>query len=231
MGLDDRVTVHEVARLLPAISVVRDVSRAMAMAEAILCPDWADRHYSFDAHWSDGEEMASMSDGSGDEYAVVLSAASAYVRGFAHESWMSPYAYDGPWPGVLDDVPDVFRPCVEDPAFCDEDGVPVVTACLWRQAADGHWSAGTIEFPEGRDDPDGALGLFRLLVAGTPEAYRDFAEDYYEVPVPLPAIRDLYALRPLTGDLVAALNPALTPADLTGDATVIGYPTAVHTDR
>ena len=85
--------------------------------------------------------MASMRNGSGDEYSVVFSDAGAYVRGFDHESPMSPYAGDGPWPGVLDEVPEVFRACVEEPAFCDEDGMPVVTACMWRRAGDDRWQA------------------------------------------------------------------------------------------
>ncbi|MET8421038.1 hypothetical protein ACWD7C_34605 [Streptomyces sp. NPDC005134] len=54
-------------------------------------------------------------------------------RGFDHEAPMSPYGNEGePWPGVIDDVPGVFRPFVEEPAFTDKNDVPVVTACLWR---------------------------------------------------------------------------------------------------
>ncbi|MFE0513403.1 hypothetical protein [Streptomyces sp. NPDC058964] len=29
------------------------------MLEAVLCPEWADRCHSFDAHWSETESMAS----------------------------------------------------------------------------------------------------------------------------------------------------------------------------
>ncbi|MBB4936073.1 hypothetical protein FHR32_000378 [Streptosporangium album] len=31
---------------------------------------------------------------------------------------------------------------MEEPAFCDEDGMPVVTACLWREAGDDRWQVG-----------------------------------------------------------------------------------------
>ncbi|MFB9389622.1 hypothetical protein ACFPM3_08385 [Streptomyces coeruleoprunus] len=227
------MTVHDVAARLPAIPVLRDHCRALAMLEAILSPDWEDRYHSFDAHWSDAEEMASMRNGSGDEYSIVFSAAGAFVRGFAHESLMSPYACHDrtlPWPGVLDDVPEVFRACVEEPAFSDEDGTPVVTACLWRTASDDVWRCGSsVVFPEEGDlddDPDGASYLFQLLVDRSAEAFRAFAEDYYKVAVDLAAVRHVQGLRPLTQQVVTALNPDLELADLAGEIAAIGYPQA-----
>ncbi|WP_459547551.1 hypothetical protein [Nocardia sp. X0981] len=106
------MTVYDVARRLPAIADLRNLCRSLAMLDAILSPDRESRYYSFSTAWAEGEETASMSNGSGDEYSIVFSVAGAYVRGFSHESLMSPYANDcEPWPGV-------------------EDGVPVVTACL-----------------------------------------------------------------------------------------------------
>ncbi|WP_433362529.1 hypothetical protein [Streptosporangium sp. CA-115845] len=102
------MTAHDVARLLPDIPVLRDLCRSMAVLEAVLSPEWSSRYHSFDADWSPGEEMASMRNGSGDEYSIVFSAAGAYIRGFDHEAVMSPYGNDGPWPGVLDSVPTSF---------------------------------------------------------------------------------------------------------------------------
>jgi hypothetical protein len=199
----------------------------MAVLEAVLSPAWESRYHSFNDRWSEGESMASMRNGSGDEYAIVFAPAGAYVHGFAHESPMSPYAADGPWPGVLDEVPEVFRPYVEEPAFADEDGMPVVTACVWRQTDDDRWAAGTIEFPDGAtDDPDGAEYLFRLLVDRSPEAFRRWAEEYYEVPVDVEAVRHVFASRPLTQDVVRALNPEVALGDLVEDLAEIGWPMA-----
>lgn len=131
----------------------------------MLSPDSEDRCHLYDTEWAPGEQLASMEDGAGNEYAVVFTAAGAYVRGFDHESPMSPYANDDaePWPGVLDSVPDVFRECVEEPAFSDEFGTPYVTVCLWREHGDTVWRHGDIAFPDGDPDPDGADWLFALL--------------------------------------------------------------------
>lgn len=221
------MTVQDTARRLPAIDALRDHCRSIALLEAILSPDWADRHHSFDAHWTPTEAVASMRSGSGDEYTIVFSPAGAWIRGFAHESPMSPYGEDGPWPGVLDDVPEAFRAYVEEPAFTDEDGMPVVTACLWREAGDDRWSTGTIDFPEHpTGDPDGAESLFALLTDRSAEAFQQWAEDYYEVPVDVEAVRHVLASRPLTDAVVRALNPALTVADLAMDFAQTGYPQA-----
>ncbi|MGW2939393.1 hypothetical protein ACWDA7_48635 [Streptomyces sp. NPDC001156] len=219
------MTVQDVARQLPDIAIVREHCRSMAILEAVLSPEWADRYHSFNDHWSETESMASMRNGSGDEYSIVFSTAGAYIRGFDHESPMSPYAEDGPWPGVLDDVPDVFRPCVEEPAFSDEEGMPLITACMWRETGDDGWKTGSIDFPEeGTVDPDGAGYLFQLLVDRSPEAFQRWAEDYYETPVDLEAVRHVYSSRPLTEGVVSALNAEITLADLAEDIAEIGYP-------
>ncbi len=223
--LDEWMTIEDVARRLPEIAVLREHCRSLAMLEAVLSPEWEGRYYSFDHRWSETEAMASMRNGSGDEYSIVFSPAGAYVRGFAHESPMSPYQEDGPWPGVLDDVPDAFRPCVEEAAFSGEDGMPVVTACTWRESDAAGWKTGTIEFPEEpAEDPDGAQYLFQLLMDRSPEAFQRWAQDYYEVSVDLEAVRHVLACRPLTDAVVNNLNPEITLAELADDVAEIGYP-------
>ncbi|MFF8387616.1 hypothetical protein ACF053_28820 [Streptomyces kanasensis] len=219
------MTVHDTAALLPPIPVLRDHCRALAMLEAILCRDPAYRRFTFDARWSATEELAAMSNGSGDDYAIVFAPAGAFVRGFDHESPMSPYVDDRPWPGVVDEVPDVFRRYVDAPAFGDDVGFPNVTACLWRTTGDDSWRTGTIDFPDACD-PDGSDHLFEQLTDRSAESYQDVATYLHEVPVDLAAVRHVLALRPLTDGLVAALDPRLTLADLAADVTAVGYPPA-----
>lgn len=218
---DDGVTVYDVARALPGIGELRDHCRGLAMLDAVLSPEWGDRYYSF------AKDTATMRDGQGDEYRIVFSPAGAYAEGFAHEAPMSPWANLADpevWPGVLDKVPDVFRPYV---SMAEDGYAPDVTACLWREPADRAWRTGTIDFPTwGDGEPDGADELFELLVDRSPAAYAEWASDYYETEVDVEAVRHVLALRPLTQAVVEALNPELDLADLAEDIREIGYPTS-----
>ncbi|MFH8729694.1 hypothetical protein [Streptomyces termitum] len=223
------MTVYDVARALPGIEELRDHSRGLAMLDAVLSPRWEGRFYSYDAHWSETEQLASMKDGQGGEYTIVLSPAGAFARVFDHESPISPYgplADGAPWPGVLDGVPDAFREYLTESAFLDEDDVHVTTACLWRETGDTAWRTGPVDLTglEDHEDPDGAARFLALLVDRTPEAYAAWASDYYETAVDLDAVRHVLALRPLTQEVVTALHPGLGLADLDEDRAEIGYP-------
>ncbi|GAA1801374.1 hypothetical protein GCM10009682_24030 [Luedemannella flava] len=211
-------------RTLPDIPTLRERCRAMAMLDAILSPEWESRYYSFDARWAPGEQMASMRNGSGDAWSIVFSPSGAFIRGFDHESPMSPASNDGElWPGLVDAVPQVFSGCVDEPAFSYK-GTLEATVCLWRQHGDDRWHTGELDLPDG-NDPDGADRLFQVLVEGTAVAYHRFAEDYYETTVDLEAVGEVFALHPLSDELVRRLNADLVVADLTDDLIEIGYPT------
>ncbi|MCM1971009.1 MULTISPECIES: hypothetical protein [unclassified Streptomyces] len=221
------MTIYDVTRALPDIETLRDRCRAMAALDLVISGEEDDGYFSYDPEWGPGEEAALMDNGSGDDYAIVFTADGVFGCGFDHESRMSPSCdEDGePWPGLVDGIPEVFRPQVTEPAFSTgEEGVLRATAVFWRETGDTQWRAGKVEFPEGKSDPDGADYLFELLVAGTPEAYRDFAEDYYEADLPLEAIRHIWSLLPLTQAVVDALNPGLPLAAVAPRLVRAGYP-------
>ncbi|MBW3635689.1 MAG: hypothetical protein KY445_04370 [Armatimonadetes bacterium] len=191
----------------------------MALLDAILQPEWQYRYYSFNVHWNEGEEMASMRDGAGNDYFLLFSNAGAILKGFDHESPMSPYASDPPriWPGILERVPAVFASFLAEPAFALE----ATTFCIWRTSSDQKWQVGDIEFPDG-DDPDGSASILTLL-DGNPQNYCDWATENYEVKVNLKAVEDIFAHRPITPQIVGSLNAGLDLEDLTDDLREIGY--------
>ncbi|MBD2074617.1 hypothetical protein H6F86_12105 [Phormidium sp. FACHB-592] len=101
---------------LPDIESLKSLSQSLAMSDAIMSPEWESRYYSFNSKWAEGEVMATIRDGSGDEYFILFNPHGAIIKGFAHESPMSPYASESgkPWADVLDDVPDEFTDFLSD---------------------------------------------------------------------------------------------------------------------
>ncbi|MGI5330498.1 hypothetical protein [Actinomadura nitritigenes] len=213
--------------MLPSIATVRVLSQSFAALDAIVSPQGF-ATYAFDRRWGPGEEFGSMSNGSGDEYSIVFTAAGAFVRGFDHESSMSPYQDDGyrTWPGLVESVPEEFAAQVTEPAFCHSDGTGrflAATVCVWRRHHDPCWQVGDIEFPA-REDPDGSDWLFRLLVDGTPAAYCAYAADYFEVTLDPDDVGLVLDHRPLTPELVRRINPETDMAELAEALDTIGFP-------
>ncbi|MET8292805.1 hypothetical protein ACGFY6_27365 [Streptomyces sp. NPDC048387] len=197
-------TPHTTAALLPDPGPLRAHLRALAVLDAAISEDPSLCSYSFHPAWGPGVEAALMDNGSGDDFSVLFTPAGVLIRGFDHESPMSPYGRDDAqvWPGVLDDVPAPLRPLLDEPAFYDETiGAPPATACLWRETGDTAWRTGS-------QDADGSGSLFHLLTDRSPEAVQAHFEDCYERPVPLDAIRHVLAGHPLTLATARALNPA-----------------------
>ena len=104
--------------------------------------------------------MGSMRNGSGDEFIALFNSAGCFIKGFAHESRMTPYRVKPPevWSGLFDAIPDEFTAGKNEPAFSMEN----VTFCIRRRYSDSSWSHGPIEFPEG-DDVDGSALHFLAL--------------------------------------------------------------------
>lgn len=194
--------------------------QAMAMLDAILEEEWDMRYYSFNTKWSPGEQMGSMRNGCGDDFFALFNSAGCFLRGFDHESVMSPWAseYRAVWPGVLDSVPEEFSEALNEPAFHMQD----TTYCIWRRHGEPAWSRGLIDFPD-EEDPDGSEAMLSIL-DGLPESYQAFASEYYEIGVPLAAVARIYAHEPLTDDLLRAFPSSRSIEELRADAEEIGYP-------
>lgn len=214
----------ELLAALPSLVRTLELTRALAVLDAVMSEDWESRYYSFDAAWDKGERMASMRNGSGDDWFCWFGAPGSAIVGFAHESPMSPYAQDPPalWPGLLDDIPDVFRaPVLDEPAFSISD----TTFVIWREPDDPAWQASRIQLPD-ETDPDGAGYLLQLLIDDQPERYVEFAADYYERDLPLEPVAAIYRTDPLTTALVMAINPHRDANAARSEVAEMGYPLA-----
>ena len=205
--------------IIPGIQSLRKLCQSLAVLDAILSPEWEYRYYSFNSKWAAGEMMASMRNGSGDEYFVLFNSHGAIMKGFAHESAMSPWSseLEQVWPGVLDDVPNEFAQFLIEPAF----SMTETTFCIWRRNADAAWQTGKIDYPK-EEDPDGSEDLLYIL-DGDPKTYQEFAEQYHECSIDLGTVRSIYQHQPLTTQMIKGLNPEVSLESLASDLEEISY--------
>ena len=200
----------------------------------------------------DGVELAGRGNGSGDDVLLVFTRDGALIRGFDHESKMSPYDPDvatmhlsddeleelslgdeaalleelRPYTGVLDALPSALEGLLEQLDREPTRPVPVpsvMTFLLWRAHDDPAWQVGQIEFPDA-DDPDGS-GYLLSHYSCDAAAYRKWLEDYSGLPVPLQLVEAVFAHQPLTAELLGGLEPARSLDELTAAAAGIGYGT------
>jgi hypothetical protein len=204
---------------IPEIEALTKLTQSLALLDAIMCPEWEYRYYSFNSQWGANEMMASMRDGSGDELFILFNSAGAIFKGFAHESPMSAWANEASriWPGVLDSVPAEFKEFLSESAFSMQN----TTFCIWRKFTDNAWHTGEINYPAG-EDPDGSISLLYIF-DGEPATYQKWAERYYETTIALYAIEHIYRHELVTDDVIAALNPNISLQALAPDLAEISY--------
>ncbi len=201
----------------PDIAGLRRLTRSLAMLDAILCTDWESRYYSFNSKWADGELMASMRNGSGDQWFALFTEAGVAIHGLAHESPM--FREGNPWSGIWDSLPSEFASYQAEPAFDTKNS----TFCIWRMHSDPTWQRGEIDFPEGYLDPDGSTNLLSIL-DGVPENYRAWASAYFECELPVDAVAAVYDHAPITEELLRALRVDASLMLLQLEIEEIGYP-------
>lgn len=205
---------------LPKPAALLQLMQSLALLDAILCEEWDFRYYSFNAKWSATGQMGSMRNGSGDDWFAVFDSSGCFLRGFDHESPMSPWRKTPKeiWPGVIEGVPREFDSSVNEPAFHMED----TTFCIWCLTGNSAWSHGPIEFPSGEEDPDGSRWMLSAL-DGRPETYQTYAAEYFEVDAEIDAISRVFAREPLSQALLEAFPTSRSLEDVLVDAEEIGY--------
>lgn len=92
-----------------------------------------------------------------------------------------------------------------------------ITFCIWNSSGQPGWYQGAVE------EEDGTSWLLWYFTFGIEEILT-WIEDYFEISVPLLAVEHLLVLKPLTLEVVQALNPSLDLQDISEDIKEIGYP-------
>lgn len=200
---------------LPDVPGLMRLMQSLAMLDAILEPEWEYRFHSFNARWADGERMASIHNGSGDDLFALFTSGGCYIKGFDHEQ----ADYKTPARAFYSQLPEPFATQALEPAFSPDD----VTFCLWRGTADLEWRRAEVAaYEPGYDGSEWLLELYD----GAPESYVDFAARYFEVGLSRDRVEAIYAHQPLTEEMCLLLNPDSEWPSVQKDAQEIGYPIA-----
>ncbi|RLB61385.1 MAG: hypothetical protein DRI90_11470 [Deltaproteobacteria bacterium] len=197
-------------------------SKSLALLDQILAPDDAYREFDFDSKWGDGEAVATWRNGEGDHYALWFSEVGTVIRGFDHESAMSPFRHTEPawWPRLTAGIPAQLRCTLEEPAFGERE----MTFLFWRSARARRWHHGPVELPVG-DDPDGSGRLLALL-DGEVEDYLAYAVARFDVALDAAAVAHVYEHGAVDAEWIRRLNPEVALASALDRAQQLGFPTS-----
>ncbi|MGL4695430.1 hypothetical protein [Enterococcus larvae] len=148
-----------------------------AAVDILLEEEYAYRIYEWIPKWTDELSFGKIDNGSGDELVAVFGPEDCIVKGFDHESALSPYAQEEYkiYAGIYDQTPKNLLERLTDPAIEYEH----VTFCFWQEARE-EWKKGATVIPEGADDGEEFLtGYFHTTVM----EHSAWIEDYYEIEI------------------------------------------------
>lgn len=178
--------------------------------------------YAYYPKWTEYQQLGAVRDGSGDELFAHFETLRCFIKGFGHESVMTPHRTSPPtpWPKLLESIPTEFESSLKEPAL----DVPNTTFAVWRRAEDAQWKTGDIDYPEGKD-PDGSAQLLSTLVPGVDE-FTQWLTDIYEVGVDARVIADVFDHKPLSVSQLQQLNDNASERSLRAAVQQTGYPLA-----
>lgn len=182
--------------------VLKQRLMTLAALDLILCEeDWL-RYHRFDSHWSQNVSLATIDNGAGDHLFILFASEGVIIKGFDHESGLSPHAQENHevFPGIYDQVPKSLLALLDEEAFEKED----VTFCIWRESGDANWQIGDVKIPEGQED--GSVFLLGTIF-DTAEIYVDWAQYYYDMPIPIEVVKKIYNGLAITEEAIRSLNP------------------------
>jgi hypothetical protein len=203
-------------RSLPDPELMEQRLRTFAMLDAVVAPDM--RSFEFHPRWGKRERMGAFKDGQGNFFFAWFSPRGAVVRGFDHESTMSPFRKDPPeiWPGMFDGLPRALAYARTEPAFAPDE----ITFCFWAAGKEGAWTPGKVRPPKGKD-ADGAA----TVLACFGRNFHRWANEYYGAELDSNALRRVWSGRdPIDWATLEALNVDFDERAVREEAELLDWP-------
>lgn len=204
-------------QFLPHPRLLGQRAMALALLDAIICPEVEYRYFTYDPQFAVGQHVAAMKNGEGDHWYLHLSRTGAIVKGHVKDLPRGSARAMALQAQAV--VPEDFAAVLHDPRFA----MDCVSFCYWRGSDDILWNKLAHPDASWAHRYDGSEDYLSILLAPA-SCYYEYAVDYFECDPPLAAIEHLYAHGPLSAALVKSLNPQATLAEALLAAERIGYP-------
>lgn len=202
------------------INFLKDSLIKLAALNIILCKEEWSRYHTYTKDWSEHVDLAKIDNGSGDHMFIFFSSKGAVIKGFDHESLISPHAGKEfkIWDGMYTDLPSHFEDLLKDPSI----EMDVATFCLWRESQDSSWIRGNVIFENGEDDGSGFL---LGTIYNKASDFKAWADDYFEVNLSATLISNIYNKAPITDELILGLNNSCNLNDVKNELKILGLVT------
>jgi hypothetical protein len=201
---------------LPFPELMERRLRTFTMVDAIVNPEF--RSFEWHPKWGRGQRMGAFKDGCGNFFFAWFCKAGAVIRGFDHESVMSPFQEDPPveWPGLFDGLPKSLASAKREPAFMLEE----LTFACWANGREGDWVASrSVKFPRRNADADGSGVLLKCFQPN----FARWASEYYGERVHAASLSAIWNEEPITGAMLEAMNPEHDLATVKEEAKLCGF--------
>lgn len=152
------------------------VMQVCAQLEAEFTEDESMRCYHFYPEWSDGVAIATYENGGGDDLVIIFKDNNVLIKGFDHESEVSPYAQEEYkiWPGMYQGAPKYLIDILDEGPF-EKDHV---TFCYWLLNNEIQWEQGPVVYNDGEDD--GSSWLLSAIKFNS-KLCTDWIKEYFEL--------------------------------------------------
>lgn len=179
--------------LLPNKNKLQSICKAISVLDAIICPEWEYRYYSYNSKWGEGEEFFEMNNGSGDLMHILFVNNKCIINGFGHEYQNNDKSE------ITKNLPEIYKEFIF--------GEPVAsygtTFCIWIND-NVNWQVGNI-----KDYNDNSEEMFEIF-DGNPQTYVDWASEYFEdsykeTGIPLEIVTKIYEGVILTKEMVLSI--------------------------
>ncbi|UOK62417.1 hypothetical protein MT997_29780 [Paenibacillus sp. OVF10] len=207
---------------------LRKRMRILAALDIIFSEEEWLRVHHYEDKLQPGVAWGSINNGAGDHLHVLFTDSGTLIKGFDHESPLSPHAReDGEiYPGMYDEVPETLMAVLRD----QEETLDMedVTFCLWQEGNDLSWKVGNwIQLAMTEEDKADARGGAEFLlgyIEKNSEDYVDWAKGYYDLQdLPLEAVAEIYEEKPVTASLIKQLCPERDVAAALDELQQRGY--------